>query len=383
MTINLRNGFRSAALPATALLAFTALAGGMAARQRARTDRRASPRPPYSSPSIRMLPRAPRRPASSKVLAFAQDNEREFMQGVDHGLGDGRQGPRARNIAGRSANNERGQDGRAGASFSSPPRSAPSSRRRSIRRRSSHSLQEVMWAGGYVGTIVPPPATSLLNAPQYETGKALGRRGGRLHQRQAGRQGQRRAPDPGPDGVPGAALSAAMRDTLKAMPGVTIVADITPNPVNKEGGFETMSTILQAHPDIDVVLGADTVVLGALAALEAAGKARPDQFLGGIDGEPGGGGGDQESGQPLQGEHRALLAGLRLRHGPARRRLAGGQEHPAGDGHPAHRADRGEPRAIREGPRRSRRAVYADAARRDTATSRCTATSATTRATST
>ena len=79
---------------------------------------------------------------------------------------------------------------------------------------------------------------------------------------------------------------AAFRDGLKEIPGVTIVADITPNPVNKEGGFATMSTILQAHPDVDVVLGADTVVLGALAALEAAGKARPDQFLGGIDGEP-------------------------------------------------------------------------------------------------
>ena len=37
----------------------------------------------------------------------------------------------------------------------------------------SHSLQEIMWAGGYVSTIVPPPATSLLNAPQYATGKAL------------------------------------------------------------------------------------------------------------------------------------------------------------------------------------------------------------------
>ena len=37
---------------------------------------------------------------------------------------------------------------------------------------------------------------------------------------------------------------------------------------------------------IDVVLGADTVVLGALQALRQAGKARPDQFLGGIDGEP-------------------------------------------------------------------------------------------------
>ena len=77
-----------------------------------------------------------------------------------------------------------------------------------------------------------------------------------------------------------------MRDSLKDIPGVTIVADISPNPVNKDGGFATMTTILLAHPEVDVVLGADTVVLGALAALRAAGKARPDQFLGGIDGEP-------------------------------------------------------------------------------------------------
>ena len=47
-----------------------------------------------------------------------------------------------------------------------------------------------------------------------------------------------------------------------------------------------MRTILLADPDLDVVLGADSVVLGALKALRDAGKARPDQFLGGIDGEP-------------------------------------------------------------------------------------------------
>lgn len=47
-----------------------------------------------------------------------------------------------------------------------------------------------------------------------------------------------------------------------------------------------MNTILIANPDIDVVLGGDAVVLGALEALRAAGKDRPDQFLGGIDGEP-------------------------------------------------------------------------------------------------
>ena len=35
------------------------------------------------------------------------------------------------------------------------------------------SAGAILWAGGYVGTIVPPPATELLNAPQYETGKRL------------------------------------------------------------------------------------------------------------------------------------------------------------------------------------------------------------------
>ena len=77
----------------------------------------------------------------------------------------------------------------------------------------------------------------------------------------------------------------AMRDTLRALPGVTIVADISPATVDKMGGYRTMKTILLAQPNIDVVLGADTVVLGALAALRETGKARPDQFLGGIDGE--------------------------------------------------------------------------------------------------
>ena len=146
---------------------------------------------------------------------------------------------------------------------------------------------------------------------------------------------------------------AAMRDGLKDLPGVTIVADITPDPVNKEGGFATMSTILQAHPDVDVVLGADTVVLGALAALEAAGKARPDQFLGGIDGEPEAVAEIKKGDGPYKASIALVLAGLRLRHGPARRRLARGQEHPAGDGHPAERAHRRKPRAVRGRSRQS------------------------------
>jgi ribose transport system substrate-binding protein len=222
-------------------------------------------------------------PGLGKILAFAQDNEREFMQGVDRGLAMAakHRGLEYRNAV---ANNDAAKmndqvqlflAGKVGAVVAAPVDPASL----------SHSLQEVMWAGGYVGTIVPPPATSLLNAPQYATGKALTEAAVAYIKDHLG--GKANVVLLTQDQIEFLAPRfAAMRDGLKGLPGVTIVADITPNPVNKEGGFATMSTILQAHPDVDVVLGADTVVLGALGALQAAGKARPDQFLGGIDGEP-------------------------------------------------------------------------------------------------
>ena len=70
------------------------------------------------------------------------------------------------------------------------------------------------------------------------------------------------------------------------MPDVRIVADISPSTVDEHGGYATMKLILAANAQVDVVLGADTVVLGALRALREAGKDRADMFLGGIDGEP-------------------------------------------------------------------------------------------------
>jgi ribose transport system substrate-binding protein len=38
----------------------------------------------------------------------------------------------------------------------------------------SPAIKQAIWSGAYVGAIVPPPAISLLNAPQYLTGKVLG-----------------------------------------------------------------------------------------------------------------------------------------------------------------------------------------------------------------
>lgn len=282
MTINLPKGFRSASLPGAALLALATLAGGMLPAS-------AQDGPPGITTPTVFAPFDPDAaactppPGLEKVLAFAQDNEREFMQGVDHGL---EMAARDRGLEYRRAlaNNDAARmveqvqlllASKVGGIVAAPVDPASL----------SHSLQEVMWAGGYVGTIVPPPATSLLNAPQYETGKRLADAAAAYINDSLG--GKANVVLLTQDQIEFLAPRfQAFRDVLTAMPGVTIVADITPNPVNKEGGFATMSTLLQAHPDIDVVLGADTVVLGALAALEAAGKARPDQFLGGIDGEP-------------------------------------------------------------------------------------------------
>jgi ribose transport system substrate-binding protein len=149
----------------------------------------------------------------------------------------------------------------------------------------SLSLQELIWGGSYVGTVVPPPATSLLNAPQYQTGKVLGDAAANYIRTKLG--GKANVVLLTHDSLQFLAPRfVAMRDSLQTLPDVTIVADISPGKVNVEGGFDTMSLILLAHPDVDVVLGADTVVLGALKALRAAGKAHADQFLGGIDGEP-------------------------------------------------------------------------------------------------
>ena len=222
-------------------------------------------------------------PGLTKVLAFAQDNEREFMQGVDFGLSQAA-ADRGLEYRRATANNDAAKmveqvelfrASKVGAVVAAPV--DPGSL--------AYSLQQVMWDGGYVSTIVPPPATLLLNAPQYETGKVLTDAAiAYINEHLGGKANVVLLTQDQIEFL--APRFRAMRDGLSQLPGVTIVADVTPDPVNKEGGFATMSTILQAHPEVDVVLGADTVVLGALAALEASGKARPDQFLGGIDGEP-------------------------------------------------------------------------------------------------
>ena len=110
-------------------------------------------------------------PGLTNTLAYVQENEREFLQGVDYGLA---MAAKDRGLAYRNVVVEndvakaiseidafrRDKVGALVATSSNPT-------------AVSSNLQQVIWSGAYVGTIVPPPATLLLNAPQYATGKAL------------------------------------------------------------------------------------------------------------------------------------------------------------------------------------------------------------------
>ena len=219
----------------------------------------------------------------TKVLAYVQENEREFLQGVDHGL---RMAAKDRGLEYRRAvaDNDAAKaikqiqeflSSKVGGLVATSPDPAAL----------SPTLQKFIWSGAFVGTIVPPPATLLLNAPQYETGRVL--TDAAISYINAKLGGKATVVLLTQDTMEYLAPRfEAMRNGLNEIPGVTIVADIAPKPVSKEGGFAVMNKILLANSRIDVVLGGDAVVLGALAALRAAGKDRPDQFLGGIDGEP-------------------------------------------------------------------------------------------------
>lgn len=219
----------------------------------------------------------------SRTLAFVRDNDRDFIDGIDFGLSRAAADRQLDYVSVNAENSaeemvtylramQMRQVGGLVTAPVDPMKSAP-------------ILQELLRAGAYVGTVVPPPATTILNAPQYLTGKVLADAAA-AHIR-AALQGRANVVLLTHDSMQFLSPRfAAMRDVFRQMPEVSIVADISPVTVTEKGGYDTMTTILIAEPQIDVVLGADTVVLGALAALREMGMARPDQFVGGIDGEP-------------------------------------------------------------------------------------------------
>ena len=163
-------------------------------------------------------------PGLGKSLGFAQDNARKFIEGVGYGLERAAKDPGlsyqrvvADNDPVLQAAGVHGFiDARFGAIIAAPVDPASL----------AHSLQQQMWNGGYVGTIVPPPATTILNAPQYLTGKALGDAAADYIRDSFG--GKADVVLLTQDSLQFLAPRfAAIRDALKDMPGVSIVADLS------------------------------------------------------------------------------------------------------------------------------------------------------------
>ncbi len=67
--------------------------------------------------------------------------------------------------------------------------------------------------------------------------------------------------------------------------GVRVVSDLPSDQAGIEGGFAVMTSVMQAHPAIKIVLGPDTSVTGAYRALEQANKLTGDMYLSGVDGD--------------------------------------------------------------------------------------------------
>jgi ribose transport system substrate-binding protein len=77
-----------------------------------------------------------------------------------------------------------------------------------------------------------------------------------------------------------------MLDALRAGgPGIRLVADLTTPKETTQEGFQMTNTVLQAHPNANVWLGADSTIVGTLAALEGKGKVSDNVYLAGVNGD--------------------------------------------------------------------------------------------------
>ena len=136
--------------------------------------------------------------------------------------------------------------------------------------------------GVAVQTVVMGPSTSTANAPQYEIGKALALSARNFVDTTLG--GRATVALLNIDSVESVRPRyQAMRDVFAEMPGVEIVADVEPATQDSQAGYETMATLLQKNPQIDIVLGEDYFGSGALAAMQASGRDLSKVFIGGTN----------------------------------------------------------------------------------------------------
>jgi ribose transport system substrate-binding protein len=148
-------------------------------------------------------------------------------------------------------------------------------------------MEKALSEGVGVMGLTNAPTTMVANTPQYKVGFEQGKAAAEYITEELGGEAEVQVFNEDSLGPSLEERHEGMLDGLKTGgPGVKVVSDVEAKKLTIEGGFETMNTVIQAHPGIKVVLGVDTEVLGALRALEQTGKASDEMYLSGIDGEP-------------------------------------------------------------------------------------------------
>ncbi|MCL4862209.1 MAG: substrate-binding domain-containing protein [Caldilineaceae bacterium] len=146
-------------------------------------------------------------------------------------------------------------------------------------------MQQAIDDGIAVMSLVTPPSTVQAVADQYKVGYTQGLAAAKWITENLGGQAKVHYFNIDTIEVLIARHQGVLDGVRTAGEGVEIVSDVNAGAITNEAGFNTMNTVLQAHPDINVILGGDTLVLGALAAIEAAGRAGENIYMSGIDGD--------------------------------------------------------------------------------------------------
>jgi ribose transport system substrate-binding protein len=146
-------------------------------------------------------------------------------------------------------------------------------------------LQRAIDKGIAVETLVTPPSTNQAIADQYKVGYTQGLAAAKYITAKLGGKAKVAYFNWDKVEVLKARHQGVLDGVKTAGAGVEIVADIEPPALTNDAGFQATSTLLQAHPDVNVILGGDTIVLGSLAAIKAAGITNPDIYLSGVDGD--------------------------------------------------------------------------------------------------
>ncbi len=148
-------------------------------------------------------------------------------------------------------------------------------------------MRQAINQGIDVLSLVTPPSTVQAVADQYAVGYAQGVAAAKWVKQELGGKAQVIIFNLDTITVL-IARDQGVRDGLKTGgPGIQIVEDIETPEETEQSAEQTMSTILQAHPDVNVILGTagDTYSMGALAALRSAGTDTSKMYLSGINGD--------------------------------------------------------------------------------------------------